>query len=52
MKSDGVLVCSRCWTEIHVEGELEMNIDREGFLVPTLVPDIASTAVMQAHKCQ
>lgn len=52
MKSDGVLVCSRCGAEIHVEGELEMSIDSGGNLVTMLVPDIASTAIMQAHHCE
>jgi hypothetical protein len=52
MKSHGTLVCSRCLQEFDVSGEVEMGLDADGALVSMLVPDIASTAILQAHKCE
>jgi enhancing lycopene biosynthesis protein 2 len=52
VKSDGTLVCSRCGTEIHVSGEVEMSIDEQGAVIPMFAPDIASTAILQAHRCE
>jgi hypothetical protein len=50
--AQGTLICSQCLEEFDVTGEITQSIDKHGLLITELEPDVASTAILQAHRCE